>query len=759
MKSSSSIFLERAFSFDLRQRVEKALMAFMVLGALLVIGFYNSAHFGSGILLISLSGFMTLRLLDYYFVSKVLDLKPNNSQSFLVRYILEGNRPMISLAKHPRGRRFFERLGLDYSEAKGLLSTDGIADSKEMDKEVRDLSELLENLFDTSSPVRDFFQKAMISRAEMSLSARMTEEEYLDDLQKIIPLYRESRGRGIGESLAFGEVFLLDQYRLSFDDLGVDFASESHKAEIENIGLILNRSKEANAILVGDDKLSLFSILKALSLRFSGEMIIFNAPLFISEHKDKNSFESDFSKLLKEAAHAGNILFVVPDLPNFIKSSEALGGDAVSLLDPYLASSPFGFLATATEGSYSKVFEHNPSLSARFEKVKSLDENGQSIMGFIISRARALEAKNKILFTSGALLSIQNLVMRFSPDMIIDSINDLFDEALAGARSKKSCKVSKADILSRVESNTGVPLHEVDQAEKEKLSNLENLLGQRVVGQKEALEAVSGALRRARLGISSETRPIGSFLFLGPTGVGKTEASKALSDIFFGPDAPMVRFDMSEYNSDEALARLIGSFENEGTLSSALREHGYGVLLLDEFEKTDRRVIDLFLQILDEGFFSDGQGKRVSVRNHIIIATSNAVSDLIFSMVSDGKDISQQKDLIIKSMIDEGIFKPELLNRFDGVVIFHPLSVESLRTIARLMLEKLNERLATKNITLNIDDPLIEFLVKKGQDPKFGARPLNRAIQDEIEELIAKRMIGGQVGSGDAVTLTAEDLV
>src|SRR6185369_14450897 len=200
------------------------------------------------------------------------------------------------------------------------------------------------------------------------------------------------------------------------------------------------------------------------------------------------------------------------------------------------------------------------------------------------------------------------------------------------------------------------------------------------------------AVRRARSGIASPNRPLSSFLFLGPTGVGKTETTKALAEVFFGNDAHIERLDMSEYSSPDSTSKLIGSFESNhtGVLSSMLREHPYGVLLLDEFEKTTKEVMNLFLQILDEGFFSDMSGKKINARNLIIIATSNAGSDLIWDATKRGEDVAQAKDKIVDSIIEQGIFKPELLNRFDGVIVFHPLGDADLRRITELMLEKLH---------------------------------------------------------------------
>jgi ATP-dependent Clp protease ATP-binding subunit ClpA len=319
----------------------------------------------------------------------------------------------------------------------------------------------------------------------------------------------------------------------------------------------------------------------------------------------------------------------------------------------------------------------------------------------------------------------------------------------------------KNDVTALIELKTGIPAGDFKAGEQKKLMDLEKILHERIVGQKEAVDAISNALRRARSGITNPNRPIGSFLFLGPTGVGKTETTKALAQVFFGSEKNVLRLDMSEFKSDDAVDKLIGSFDSgrPGILSSMVREKPYGVLLLDEFEKTSRQVLDLFLQVLDEGFFSDMHGKKVMMRNLIIIATSNAGSDMIWDfMRSGGGDLETHKGEIIDEIVKQGLFKPELLNRFDGVVLFHPIGDSDLRLIAKIMLERLKARLDEKGIGLVINDDLISYLVRFGADPKFGARPMNRAIQDKVEQAIADKIIKGEIKPGMDVALTATDL-
>jgi ATP-dependent Clp protease ATP-binding subunit ClpC len=315
--------------------------------------------------------------------------------------------------------------------------------------------------------------------------------------------------------------------------------------------------------------------------------------------------------------------------------------------------------------------------------------------------------------------------------------------------------------MKLVEVKTGIPREAASGSTDTKtLLNLEKILAERIIGQEEGVKAIAAAMRRARAGITNPKRPMGSFLFLGPTGVGKTETTKALADSFFGGESAIIRLDMSEYRTMDALERLIGNFDlgKPGVLTSALRDKPYGVLLLDEFEKTSKDVLDLFLQVLDEGMFADMSGRKVSARNLIIIATSNAGSEMIWQMVKEGGPGALNKEVIIEDIIKRAIFKPELLNRFDGVVVFHPLGRDELTRIAELMVKKFSKSLADKGLEIAITPELINALVEKGSDPTFGARPMNRAIQDKVETMIADKILSGAAQPGTKIIFTPEEI-
>jgi len=464
---------------------------------------------------------------------------------------------------------------------------------------------------------------------------------------------------------------------------------------------------------------------------------------------------------LRESERAGSIIFVIPNMSAFLEAGNSYGVSVLTILAPFLSSSKMQIVGISNTDEYERRLEPLGDIKKQFEKVivKPVDED--TLVEILKSEVTHLEKQLGVMISYPAVSEAVIASKRYFIDRpLVDTVTDVLVESVAKVKKDGKHSVFKEDILSVVGSKTGIPTGKVGAKEKDKLLNLETLLKERIVGQDDAVRVVSDAIRRARSGIGNPLKPTGSFLFLGPTGVGKTEMAKVLGEVFFGEVSKLIRLDMSEYNSADSLNRLIGSFESNtpGTLVTLLRENPYGVLLLDEFEKTAPKVLDLFLQVIDEGVFSDMHGEKVSARNVIIVATSNAGSDIIFEYLKSNKNLASLREPIIDEIISKGIFKPELLNRFDGVVLFHPLTDADLRQVALRLLRLLANRLKEKGITLKMSDSLVNYLVKKGTDPKFGARPLNRAIQETVEQMIAKKMISGEVSSGSVVEITDKDL-
>ncbi len=448
-----------------------------------------------------------------------------------------------------------------------------------------------------------------------------------------------------------------------------------------------------------------------------------------------------------------------------MESLDNVGVIAAQILQPYFASNALHIIAMADTTPFRKVIESNAALMVHFQKIEVLEPDERRLLPILQEVAPVIEVQTRgsVLITYPALKKIAEAGVRYLVEGALpERAIVLMQELVNYAAGRHVALIGPELVAEYVGKKTKMPMGAITKEEQEKLMNLEDRLHERVINQVEAISAIANTIRRARAGIEEPKRPIGSFLFLGPTGVGKTETAKALAAVYFGNEDSMIRLDMTEYQTEDAIERLIGSFDkNEpGLLASRMRSSPYGALLLDEFEKADKKVIDLFLQILDEGFFTDAFGEHVNMRNTIIIATSNAGAQMVWHLVEGNIDPSTKKSAIIAEIQQEGKFKPELLNRFDAIIIFQPLSQEHLKQVARLMLKKLADRLKEQqNITFAITDELIDETVRLGYDPTFGARPMRRFIQDKVEKVIAEKIIKGELSRGGSVVLGAKDVM
>jgi len=584
---------------------------------------------------------------------------------------------------------------------------------------------------------------------------------------------RENLGkvRGIGADWSYGGAYILERYTRNinttgvFSVLGSDTAyAEDKVAQIEGA---LSRSKEANALIIGEEGVGKMDIVLELGRKIQRGMtlpgivnkhlMVFDTDRFIADNESKEEFEPNFLNLLTEAEKAGNIILVIQKLPQFLENAKTLGVDAASLMDPYLASSNFQVIATSELGSFHKKIEEKGSLARRFESILLESADLTSTIRVLEDIALVHEGKN-ILFTYPSVVTIAESADRYiTAGVMPDKAVELLVEISALAKQEGTRVISKEYVYAYVGKKTGIPTGPVGGEEREKLLNIESELHKYVIGQDAAIDAIAGTMRRARADVGESNRPLGSFLFLGSTGVGKTETAKALARVFFGDENRMNRLDMSEFSGIDALERLIGGENAPGILTTTLKEHPYGVLLLDEFEKAGREVHDLFLQIIEEGFFSDHAGHRVNARNSIIIATSNAGSALIFDIAKSGGNPAEQKDQIVGKIIEDGVFRPELINRFDGVIVFEILSRENIKKIATLLLNSLHERIKKKGFELLINDAIITMVADRGYSPEFGARPMRRIMQDEIEERIATKIIEGNLQKGSTIKFTETD--
>jgi ATP-dependent Clp protease ATP-binding subunit ClpC len=462
--------------------------------------------------------------------------------------------------------------------------------------------------------------------------------------------------------------------------------------------------------------------------------------------------------LFTEAANAGNTIIAIENISSVIREAEQAGVYLPELLDEFLAFPGLHIIATDTPAGYHNTLEPLGAFTRRFSEILLDTADRGATTRVLEGVALTTELQQHVIFTYEGLEAITSAADRYLVEGVMpDKAITLLIEVAAAATRREQILITSDLVYQVVSEKTNVPAGPIKDTEREQLLNLETILHQQVIGQDQAIAAIASTMRRARAGIQAEDKPIGSFLFLGPTGVGKTETAKALAKVFFGSGDKMERLDMSEFSGPDALERLIGDGQNSGELSDRLREHPYTVLLLDEFEKAATTVHDLFLQILDEGIFTDGRGSTVNARNTIIIATSNAGADLIMKTVAERRELSHLTHEIIDNIIARGIYRPELINRFDNTIIFEPLSPTQQNQVANLMLSDLYSRIKDRGYRVQIGQDLIDILVQKGYDPQFGARPMQRVIQDILEEKIASLIISGKLQKGDLVTLTAAD--
>jgi ATP-dependent Clp protease ATP-binding subunit ClpA len=333
------------------------------------------------------------------------------------------------------------------------------------------------------------------------------------------------------------------------------------------------------------------------------------------------------------------------------------------------------------------------------------------------------------------------------------AINLLDEAVIYSGRDAETNIVLPEHVDKMLSEKTKIPVGKIRSKEKEVLLNLEDILHKRVIGQQEAIDEISSALRRARTGVQTRKGPMGSFLFLGPTGVGKTETAKALAEAYFGSEEKMIRIDMSEFQRVDDIPRLLGSGEQPGILTSQVSENPFALVLLDEIEKAHPDVLNIFLQVLDEGYVNDNLGRKISFTNTIIIATSNAGYQTILKAIAENKEMPEIKRDILSAIFEKGTFRPEFINRFDGTIVFKSLTKENLMMIAQIQLNKLNDNLRAKKIQLIITEELKSKIVELSYDPVFGAREMKRVTQDKIENIIARALLKDEIPQGSKIQI------
>jgi len=545
----------------------------------------------------------------------------------------------------------------------------------------------------------------------------------------------------------------------------------AHEDEVREMESVLSSPEKNDVLIVGESGSGRRSMIEALARKCAlGEstpqlnfkrVVYLDMPKLISVTEKIEEIEGMLDQIFSEIIKAGNVILVIDNIHHYIgvETGRKAGEVEISgILSSYLTSPYFQLVAITTPEGLHRNLELRPAILEYFRKIEIPEVTEEETLLILEDRALRLESQYKVFFSFQSLREIVKCCSKYLPAIPFpEKAIDVIDELSLLAVQNKQKIVLPEDVDKLVTKKSKIPVGELERTEKEKLLNLEKLLHQRVVDQDEAVEEIAKALRRARAELKIRKGPMGTFLFLGPTGVGKTETSRALAEIYFGSEERMIRLDMSEFQNIEDIPRLIGAPGKEGLLTTKVREAPFSLILLDEFEKAHSNILNLFLQVFDEGYITDGLGRKVDFKNTIIIATSNAGYQLIFKAVQEKKDWQKLKEELINYLVENRIFRPELLNRFDAVVLFKPLTKENLLKIAELMLKKIGKNLKEKDIEFIITDDLKEKIVELSFDPKFGAREMQRVIQDKVGNVLAEGILRGVLKRGSKVEVSAQN--
>ena len=590
-------------------------------------------------------------------------------------------------------------------------------------------------------------------------------------LERDLKVMRRAKERfgGIGRDWANGFTPRLSQYGHNLTDAieqtGVHFGSLVSSAGVAAIKTAFGQGTNAIA-LIGPNGIGKTSHAYALAQNLLGDVsdpllkhqqiIALDASTIIASSRRPGDLEYLLSSLLVEASHAGNITLFFDDAELFFQNGTG-SFDATQILLPLLQSRAVRVIFAITPHDYQQLKSTNPAFAGLLTPVVLQEPSREQTLEVVADTASSLENRHGVLITYEAIKEAYSLSGRYELDMAYPGkAIRLLEQALGHAAQKV---VTAQSVQGAIEQTTGVKAGTAAPVEANQLLHLEDRIHERMINQSRAVSVVASALRRARAGVANPNRPIGSFLFLGPTGVGKTELAKAIAATYFGSESSMIRLDMSEYQQESDVARLLSGGEQEtSSLILRVRQQPFSVVLLDEIEKAHPNILNLLLQLLDEGQLTDLQGRRVSFKDAVIIATSNAGADQIRAHIEQGQQLEDFEVELTDQLISSGQFRPELLNRFDEIVLFRPLNAPELAQVVRLMLGGINQTLAAQNIAVDLTDAAIAQIVAVGNDPRLGARPMRRALQRAVENTVANKILSGEVQPGSKLTLDVADL-
>ncbi len=563
---------------------------------------------------------------------------------------------------------------------------------------------------------------------------------------------------------------ILDQFSIDLTDLAranqIGFMI-GHQNEYDLLIKTLSRPQNPNALLIGDVGIGKETIINHLAWQivndqvpkelFDKRLVQLNLSLIVAG-ADEFSIQKRLQNIVEEIMFAGNIILVIPEIHNLVKTSGEAYLSAADALLPIIQNNLFPIIGTTYPKEFKQFIETRSDFVNIFEIINVSEISKEEAEKILIYESLIFEKNYKIFITFDAIKSSVYLAKKYLANKYLpSSAEEVLKTAITEAHLRRQKVLTKNDIIKIIEEKSKIPVHEAETEEKEKLLNLEKLIHQKLINQNEAVLAVADSIRRYRAGLSEQKGPIASFLFVGPTGVGKTELAKIIAEIQFGSEKNMIRFDMSEYQTKESIYQFIGSPDGKisGNFTELVLHNPYSLILLDEFEKAHPDILNLFLQVLDDGRLTDNLGRVIDFSNTIIIATSNAHADIILEALREGKSASSVELYLKEKLID--VLRPELLNRFSKIIVFNELSLENVIEIAKINLKKLQENLLEKGIEIDFSDEALKLLAKLGYDPKFGARPLKRVIEEKIKSALAKEILEKNIKSGNKILVDTNE--
>lgn len=600
--------------------------------------------------------------------------------------------------------------------------------------------------------------------------------EWFAHIRRMIERANEkSHFGGIGRDLSFGWAPILNHvgFNITENIQAGGFLRrevESREQNIDQMMRLLDQSGRRNVVLVGEAGVGKTTLVYSLASRLLSakvknshqlkyqQVIALDASNLIANAKAKGQLEELLIRVFNEALHAKNVVIFLDDAQLFLRDGTG-SVDLSNLLLPILQGGALRIILSLTDQEWLRLSQENPGLAQLANRVivKPLDR--AETIQVVEDEVVLLEAKNKQIYMYQSIGEAYNLAERFIHEQAFPGkAIKLLESASNFPESERF--ITAKSIKQAVEKSFDVKIQSADtDEERDTLLNLEQKIHQRMINQTRAVTLVSDALRRARSGVRNQNRPIGTFLFLGPTGVGKTELSKALASVYFGGEERLVRVDLNEFSRAEDTNRLLAIGATDPySLCAQIAKQPFSVVLLDEIEKAHPNVLNILLQMLDEGILRDSANKAISFRDAIIICTSNAGAEQIRVHIAEGQNLEDFEDQFVDELINANVFRPEFLNRFDEIILFRPLKKEELIQLVDLLLNSLNKTLADRKVSVVLTDRAKELLVEKGYDPRLGARPLRRVMQRAVENVVAQKLLASHASPGQTIELDAPEL-